>query len=73
MKTVYTSAFKAQAVLELLKEEKSLSQIAAAYKIHHNILRGWRTAAVRNAAMMSLNCAPPMSSNSTTYTDRLAA
>jgi transposase-like protein len=34
MKTVYTSAFKAQVVLELLKEEKSLSQLAGEYKIH---------------------------------------
>lgn len=50
MKTVYTPTFKAQVVLELLKEEKSLSQLAAEYKIHPNVLRDWRTAAVSNLA-----------------------
>ena len=48
MKTVYTPAFKAQVVLELLKEEKSLSQLAGEYQIHPNVLREWRTAAVSN-------------------------
>lgn len=52
MKTVYTPTFKAQVVLELLKEEKSLSQLAAEYKIHPNVLRDWRTAAVRNLASL---------------------
>lgn len=50
MKTVYTAAFKAKVVLELLKEEKSLAQLAAEYKIHPNVLREWRTAAVTNLA-----------------------
>lgn len=52
MKTVYTSAFKAQVVLELLKEEKSLSQLAGEYKIHPNVLREWRTAAVSKLASL---------------------
>ena len=52
MKTVYTPNFKAQVVLELLKEEKSLSQLAAEYKIHPNVLREWRTAAVSNLASL---------------------
>jgi putative transposase len=52
MKTVYTSAFKAQVVLELLKEEKSLSQLAGEYQIHPNVLREWRTAAVSNLALL---------------------
>jgi hypothetical protein len=52
MKTVYTPAFKAQVVLELLKEEKSLSQLANEYKIHPNVLREWRTAAVSNLASL---------------------
>ena len=52
MKTVYTSAFKAQVVLELLKEEKSLSQLAGEYKIHPNVLREWRTAAITNLASL---------------------
>jgi transposase len=52
MKTVYTSTFKAQVVLELLKEEKTLPQLAAEYKIHPNVLREWRTAAVKNLASL---------------------
>jgi transposase-like protein len=52
MKTVYTSTFKAQVVLELLKEEKSLTQLAAAYKVSPNVLREWRTATLKNLASL---------------------
>ncbi len=52
MKTTYTSAFKAQVVLELLKEEKTISQLAAEYKVHPNVLRDWRTVAVQNLASL---------------------
>jgi len=52
MKTTYTSAFKAQVVLELLKEEKTISQLAAEYKVHPNVLRDWRTIAVQNLASL---------------------
>jgi putative transposase len=47
MKTTYTSAFKAQVVLELLKEEKSISQIAADYKVHPKVLRDWKALALK--------------------------
>ena len=52
MKTTYTSAFKAQVVLELLKEEKTISQLAAEYKVHPNVLRDWRTLAVKNLSTL---------------------
>jgi transposase len=52
MKTIYTSAFKAQVVLELLKEEKTISQLAAEYKVHPNVLRDWRTVAVQHLASL---------------------
>jgi transposase len=52
MKTTYTSAFKAKVVLELLKEEKTISQLAAEYKVHPNVLRDWRTLAVKNLAAL---------------------
>jgi transposase-like protein len=52
MKTVYTSAFKAQVVLELLKEEKSLAQLAAEYKVSSNVLREWRTSTLKNLASL---------------------
>ncbi len=39
----YTSAFKSQIVLEILKEEKSMSQIASEHGIHVNQLHKWKT------------------------------
>jgi putative transposase len=47
MKKSYTAAFKAQVVLELLKETKTISQLAADYEIHPNVLRAWRDQAVK--------------------------
>jgi len=34
MRKQYSAAFKARVVQELLKEEKTLAQIAAAYEVH---------------------------------------
>lgn len=47
MKTHYTSAFKAHVVIELLKEEKTSSQIAAEYKVHPKVLRDWKALALK--------------------------
>jgi putative transposase len=47
MKKTYSSAFKAQVVLELLKETKPISQLAAEYEVHPNVLRAWRDQAVK--------------------------
>lgn len=47
MKTHYTSAFKAQVIIELLKEEKTPSQIAAEYKVHPKVLRDWKALALK--------------------------
>ncbi len=38
----YTAELKAQAVLALLKEEKSAGQLAAEYGVHPNQLYRWR-------------------------------
>ncbi len=46
MRKHYTSDFKAKLVLELLKESKSLSQLAAEHKVHPNQLRKWREQAL---------------------------
>lgn len=46
MKKSYTATFKAQVVLELLKETKTLSQLASEYGVHANILREWKHAAI---------------------------
>lgn len=41
-KRTFTAEFKAKVVLETLREEKSLAEIASEYNIHPNMLRGWK-------------------------------
>ena len=38
----HTAAFKAQVVLEMLKEEKTVAQIAAEHQIHPGQLHRWK-------------------------------
>ena len=47
MKKAYTATFKAQVVLELLKETKTLNQLTSEYGVHANVLRDWKTAAIK--------------------------
>ena len=47
MKKSYTATFKAQVVLELLKETKTLSQLASEQGLHPNVLRDWKHAALK--------------------------
>ncbi len=47
MRKSYTSTFKAQVVLELLKEEKPLTQLASEYGVHPNLLRDWKAIALK--------------------------
>ena len=42
----YSSAFKAKVVQELLKEEKTLVQIASEYEVHPTQLKNWRAIAL---------------------------
>ncbi len=46
MKKHYTPAFKAKVVLETLKEEQTLTQIASAYDVHPVLLSKWKTQAL---------------------------
>ncbi len=46
MRKQYTTAFKARVVQELLKEEKTLAQIATEYEVHPTQLKNWRAVAV---------------------------
>ncbi len=46
MKKSYSPAFKAQMVRELLKKEKSVSQLAAEHSLHPNQLYRWRDLAL---------------------------
>lgn len=47
MKKTYTATFKAQVVLELLKETKTFGQLASEYGVHVTVLRDWKTIAVK--------------------------
>jgi transposase-like protein len=42
----YTTEFKVKVVREILKEEKSLSQIASEYGTHTNVISRWRDQAL---------------------------
>ncbi|ATY85822.1 IS3 family transposase [Kyrpidia spormannii] len=44
----YDTDFKTKVVLEILKEEKTLSQLASEYGVHVNQLRQWRDLALEN-------------------------
>lgn len=50
MKKVYSSAFKAHVVLEMLKEEQSLAQLSSEHGVHANVLRDWKAVALKNLA-----------------------
>ena len=47
MRKHYTNAFKAEVVQELLKEEKTIAQIAAQHGIHPNQLSKWKAIALK--------------------------
>ncbi len=42
MRNQYTASFKAQVVQELLKEDKTIAQIAAEYEVHPTQLNQWK-------------------------------
>lgn len=44
----YSADVKVQAVLEVLKEQKTMSQIASKFGVHVNQLRLWREIALEN-------------------------
>ncbi|RRR72935.1 MAG: hypothetical protein EI684_09525 [Candidatus Viridilinea halotolerans] len=46
MKKSYTTTFKAQVVLELLKETKTLNQLAAEHGVAPTVIREWKQAAL---------------------------
>lgn len=43
MRKQYNPSFKVQVVLEALKEEKTISQIASEYGVHPNQISTWKT------------------------------
>lgn len=42
----YTAEFKAKLVKEMLREEKTVGQLAAEYEVHSNMLYRWREQAL---------------------------
>jgi len=46
MRKHYNSSFKAQVILEVLKEEKTVSQIASEYGVHPTQINAWKTSVV---------------------------
>ncbi len=56
MKKSYTATFKAQVVLELLKEAKTISQLSSEYGIHVTVLRDWKQAAIKGLPNVFENC-----------------
>jgi putative transposase len=50
MKKSYTASFKAQLVLELLKETKTLNQLASEHGVTATVLREWKLAAIKGLA-----------------------
>jgi transposase-like protein len=46
MRKQYSAAFKAQVVLEALKETKTVAQIASEHQLHPNLVTKWKQEAV---------------------------
>jgi len=47
MRKNYTSNYKAEAVLEVLREAESLSEIAGRLEVHPNMLGRWKNTAIQ--------------------------
>jgi putative transposase len=47
MRKRYTATFKAQVVQEILKEDKTIAQIASEYSVHPSQLNTWKAVALK--------------------------
>ena len=52
MRKRYSTAFKAEVVLEILKEEKTMTQIASERGVHPNQLSAWKAEVVKGLASL---------------------
>jgi transposase-like protein len=52
MRKRYSPDFKARIVLEMIKEQKSVAELASEHGIHPKMLHRWRTQAVDNLAQV---------------------
>jgi transposase-like protein len=51
----FSPEFKARVCIEVLKEEKSLGEIASAYEIHPNVLRKWKKEFLEKSSQIFAN------------------
>lgn len=52
MRNTYSPEFKAKVVREILREDKTLSQVAAAHGLHPNLVSQWRDQALSGMASL---------------------
>lgn len=52
MKKSYTPAFKAEVVLAVLKEEQTVTELAARFGIHPKLVREWKAHALKDLATL---------------------
>jgi putative transposase len=52
MRKTYSPEFKAKVVREVLREDKTMSQIASAYSLHPNQVSQWRAQALNGMASL---------------------
>ncbi len=50
MRRTYSPEFKAKVVRDILREDKTFSQVAAQYEIHPNLVSQWRDQALSGLA-----------------------
>jgi len=48
-RTTYTAAFKAKVALAAAKQDKTLSQLAAQFKVHPLVISKWKSQLLNNA------------------------
>lgn len=52
MRKHYTATFKAQVVQEILKEDKTVAQIASEYSVHPSQLNTWKAIALKGLPIL---------------------
>ena len=62
---------KARIVLEILKEEKSVSQLASEHGIHTNVLNRWKSEAVQNFSQLFIDDRKGIVKMKTEYEDTI--
>jgi len=64
MRKQFSAAFKAQVVQELLKEEKSITQLATEYGVHPTQIGKWKALALHPSGPCGITSATPQRSAS---------